>query len=222
MTAALVRRSALAGRLHHPAARPAIPSRPVTAGAVAPARHHRRSAGWPSASSTSDEAFLRLLEERYAGFIDAADAPDYEFDVELDTARPTLRPTTTSACSGRGGSGCSSAATSAPSGTRRRGAGSIRQSANPYSIDAVLRIVHTLVLAGEGGFLRACGERGPRWQGVRVCRRFGRGQDDDLAPGPARCASPHRRDLLRAEGGRRLRRLRHAVRRRIGARRAKT
>jgi hypothetical protein len=31
--------------------------------------------------------------------------------------------------------------------------GSIRQSANPYSIDAVLRIVHTLVLARQGGFL---------------------------------------------------------------------
>jgi hypothetical protein len=29
----------------------------------------------------------------------------------------------------------------------------IQQSANPYSIDAVLRIVHTLVLAGQGGFL---------------------------------------------------------------------
>ncbi len=34
--------------------------------------------------------------------------------------------------------------------TRR---GRIRQSANPYSIDTVLRIVHTLVLAREGGFL---------------------------------------------------------------------
>ena len=31
--------------------------------------------------------------------------------------------------------------------------GWIRQSANPYSIDAVLRIVHTLVLARQGGFL---------------------------------------------------------------------
>ena len=31
--------------------------------------------------------------------------------------------------------------------------GRIRQSANPYSIDTVLRIVHTLVLAREGGFL---------------------------------------------------------------------
>ena len=33
------------------------------------------------------------------------------------------------------------------------GKGRIRQSANPYSIDAVLRIVHTLVLARQGGFL---------------------------------------------------------------------
>ena len=31
--------------------------------------------------------------------------------------------------------------------------GHIRQSANPYSIDTVLRIVHTLVLARQGGFL---------------------------------------------------------------------
>lgn len=31
--------------------------------------------------------------------------------------------------------------------------GHIRQSANPYSVDAVLRIVHTLLLAREGGFL---------------------------------------------------------------------
>ena len=35
--------------------------------------------------------------------------------------------------------------------TSRRGC--IRQSANPYSIDAVLRITHTLVLAQRGGFL---------------------------------------------------------------------
>jgi hypothetical protein len=35
-------------------------------------------------------------------------------------------------------------------GARR---GRIRQSANPYAIDSVLRIVHTLILAHEGGFL---------------------------------------------------------------------
>src|SRR5713226_8803249 len=35
-------------------------------------------------------------------------------------------------------------------GTRR---GWIRQTLNPYAIDSVLRIVHTLVLAADGGFL---------------------------------------------------------------------
>ena len=35
----------------------------------------------------------------------------------------------------------------------RVGRGRIRQSPNPYSIDSVLRIVHTLILAREGGFL---------------------------------------------------------------------
>jgi len=35
----------------------------------------------------------------------------------------------------------------------RVGKGWIRQSANPYSIDSVLRIVHSLILAREGGFL---------------------------------------------------------------------
>jgi len=33
------------------------------------------------------------------------------------------------------------------------GEGSVEQTANPYSIDTVLRIVHTLILAREGGFL---------------------------------------------------------------------
>lgn len=31
--------------------------------------------------------------------------------------------------------------------------GWVRQTPNPYSIDAVLRILHSLILAGEGGFL---------------------------------------------------------------------
>jgi hypothetical protein len=34
-----------------------------------------------------------------------------------------------------------------------RRCGVVRQSANPYSIDAVLRIIHSLALAGDGGFL---------------------------------------------------------------------
>lgn len=100
----------------------------------------------------SDETFLGMLEDRYAGFIDRNDAPHYEFDVVLTspddaTADADLRVIR--------------------DGHRwhlERGdfradwdpvvrRGRIRQSPNPYSIDAVLRIVHTLVLAREGGFL---------------------------------------------------------------------
>jgi len=35
----------------------------------------------------------------------------------------------------------------------KRGQGWVRQSANPYSLDSVLRILHSLILAREGGFL---------------------------------------------------------------------
>src|SRR5437667_2867819 len=93
-----------------------------------------------------------MLEERYAGFIGSGLEPDYEFDIEL--AAPA------------------DADPDADVGVFREGRtwhlergdfraqwdpalrrGRIRQSANPYSIDAVLRIVHSLVLAGQGGML---------------------------------------------------------------------
>ena len=35
----------------------------------------------------------------------------------------------------------------------RTGRGRVRQNANPYSLDSVLRIVHSLILAERGGFL---------------------------------------------------------------------
>jgi hypothetical protein len=101
---------------------------------------------------SSSEAFLNLLEDRYAGFMDCTAAPDYEFDVELTPSSE--------------GSPDDDVRVFRQNGHWRleRGdfravwdpvarRGRIRQSANPYSIDTVLRIVHTLVLAREGGFL---------------------------------------------------------------------
>src|SRR5213592_4448673 len=102
--------------------------------------------------NAADPDFVRMLEERYAGFIGSGQEPDYEFDIEL--AAPA------------------DADPEADVGVFREGRtwhlergdfraqwdpalrrGRIRQSANPYSIDAVLRIVHSLVLAGQGGML---------------------------------------------------------------------
>lgn len=101
---------------------------------------------------SSNEAFLQLLADRYAGFMDFTSAPDYEFDVELapsgevspdDDVRVFRR-------NGRWQLERGDFRAEWDPAARR---GRIRQSANPYSIDTVLRIVHTLVLAREGGFL---------------------------------------------------------------------
>ena len=126
----------------------------MTAGAL---RHHARIVigGIAVGVETLDGAFLRLLEERYSGFIEAAadrNYGDYEFVVDL--APPAGTSPDDDIRVFRQG----------PQWLLQRGdfraewdpatrRGRIRQSANPYSIDAVLRIVHTLVLAGEGGFL---------------------------------------------------------------------
>jgi len=110
----------------------------------------------PVRLNTSDAEFLDMLEKRYAGFLGAGPSSEAEFDFDID-----LRPPASSHSS-------AAADVSVTHGSDRwllqRGdfraewepelrRGNIRQSANPYSIDAVLRIVHTLVLARQGGFL---------------------------------------------------------------------
>lgn len=101
---------------------------------------------------TTDRAYLRLLQDRYAGFVSSSERAEIEFDVDLTTSRfaDPQAPVRVTEQAGRW--------------TLQRGDfraaweptarhGWIRQTANPYSIDAVLRIVHTLVLAKQGGFL---------------------------------------------------------------------
>jgi hypothetical protein len=101
---------------------------------------------------TSDAAFLRMIEGRYAGFIGSTAAPDFEFAIDL------IEPSATAGDADvrvfRAGSQWhfergDFRAVWDPVARRGR----IRQSANPYAIDSVLRIVHTLLLARQGGFL---------------------------------------------------------------------
>jgi hypothetical protein len=108
--------------------------------------------GLPVLVRTADTAFLRLLGNRYAGFLGNTEHAEFEFDVELtppgavgaeDELRVLHRSGRWSAERG------DLRAEWDPASNR----GGIRQSANPYSIDAVLRIVHTLVLSRQGGFL---------------------------------------------------------------------
>jgi hypothetical protein len=108
--------------------------------------------GMPVRVHTSDPDFLTLLEKRYAGFLSETESAEIEFDIELGDTR-FANPEADVRVTQHNGFW-----------TLRRGdfhaewepaarRGSIRQTANPYSIDAVLRIVHSLVLARQGGFL---------------------------------------------------------------------
>lgn len=108
--------------------------------------------GLPIRIRVDDPAFLRVLQERYAGFVASPCPAGFEF--EIDLAPPGLiseeedvrvRRESGRWTLDRGDFHAEWDAASAH--------GRIRQTANPYSIDAVLRIVHTLLLAKEGGFL---------------------------------------------------------------------
>jgi hypothetical protein len=112
--------------------------------------------GMPVRINTTDPAFITMLQDRYAGYVMEVNAnepghAEIEFDVDLvvptgdpdEDVRVTRSPDRWTITRGDFHAEWSP--------TTRRG--HIRQSANPYSIDAVLRIAHTLVLARQGGFL---------------------------------------------------------------------
>jgi hypothetical protein len=99
----------------------------------------------------SDPDFCELLEQRYANFINPRASSRYRFDIQLD---PVGRLSDEDAKVVRQGAlwsfrrGDFQAQWDA-----RAGRGWIRQCPNPYAIDTVLRITHSLVLAEQGGFL---------------------------------------------------------------------
>jgi hypothetical protein len=99
----------------------------------------------------TDAGFCNQIKQRYAGFLSPSAPPDYRFDIRLE---PLSEPSDEDASVNRNGflwhvrRGDFRAAWDTR--TRR---GWIRQSANPYSLDTVLRIAHSLALANTGGLL---------------------------------------------------------------------
>jgi hypothetical protein len=110
--------------------------------------------GMPVRLITNDLHLLDLLQQRYAGFLGSAAPCVYEFhisivppgsfdaDADADVAVQVRN--------GRWSLQRGDFRAEWNSDTRR---GWIQQAVNPYSVDSVLRIVHTLVLAGRQGFL---------------------------------------------------------------------
>jgi len=108
--------------------------------------------GQPIRLRCDDPAFLLLLIERYVGYVSSSSDADFDFEIEL------APPGTAS------GDEDLTVAWNSGRWMMERGdfraewdpstaCGRIQQTSNPYSLDSVLRIVHTLLLAQKGGFL---------------------------------------------------------------------
>jgi hypothetical protein len=108
--------------------------------------------GMPILLHTQDDSFRQMLARRYAGFVAPAAPPRFEFDIELTTPAKKA-PDEDVQVKMQDGTWQLRRGDFHARWNPAAGGGSIRQSANPYSIDSVLRIVHTLILAKEGGFL---------------------------------------------------------------------
>ena len=108
--------------------------------------------GMPVRLHTIDLEFLNLLQNRYAGFVSDSDRAHIEFEVELQEPK-VVDPDADVEVGYRFGRWSLRRGDFLAEWEPATRHGWIRQTANPYSIDAVLRIVHTLVLAQQGGFL---------------------------------------------------------------------
>src|SRR5215471_17960468 len=103
--------------------------------------------------NTTDQQFMGLLQERYAGYIALGARPaEIEFDMELVPPRNS-DPNAEVRVSQEAGRWTLTRGDFRAEWEPAKRQGWIQQTANRYSIDAVLRIVHTLVLAKQGGFL---------------------------------------------------------------------
>jgi hypothetical protein len=106
--------------------------------------------GIPIALSTGDEGFLRLLHQRYVGFLSSSQ-PEFELEFEL-TAKQTVSDDDVRVHRD-GHEWLLQRGDFQARWDPRTGRGKVRQNSNPYSLDSVLRILHSLILAQRGGFL---------------------------------------------------------------------
>lgn len=102
--------------------------------------------------NTTDADFLGMLQDRYAGFVSAEARAEFDFDVDLTPPAFANRDAAVSVTQ-RSGRWLMKRGDFRAEWEPAARTGRIHQTPNPYSIDAVLRIVHTLVLAKQGGFL---------------------------------------------------------------------
>ena len=108
--------------------------------------------GTPLRVNTTDADFLEMLQERYSGFIRESSQAELEFEVETANADFVSMDSDVHVTHQRGRWSLRRGDFQAEWEPASR-TGSIRLSPKSHSFDSVLRIVHTLVLARQGGFL---------------------------------------------------------------------
>ncbi len=109
--------------------------------------------GMAIALRTHDPSFRRLLENRYAGFVGTSPNSHFEFDIDLYEPSQAAPPDDELEVKIEAGEWLLKRGDFRARWNPDSARGQIRQSRSPYAIDAVLRIVHTLILARQGGFL---------------------------------------------------------------------
>lgn len=108
--------------------------------------------GIPIAVQTSDTEFVGILRSRYGDYMQSGGKSDFTFRVEL-TPPGIFNPEDDAEVWLENGEWRFERGDFRATWNQESRQGLIRQSPNPYSIDSVLRITHTLLLARTGGFL---------------------------------------------------------------------
>jgi hypothetical protein len=106
--------------------------------------------GIPISLSTSDKVFFELLRRRYEDFLSTTPA-EFALDFEIIEPRPASDDDVRVKRDGE--EWLLERGDFSARWDPRTGTGRVRQNANPYSLDSVLRILHSLILARRGGFL---------------------------------------------------------------------
>jgi hypothetical protein len=106
----------------------------------------------PVCLNTTDSSLVELIERRFSRFLSPSAQPAFHFDITV-VANGVLDPDADLRVTGTNGQWTLQRGDFTAHLDARARRGWIRQTLNPYAIDSVLRIVHTLILSTEGGFL---------------------------------------------------------------------
>jgi len=106
--------------------------------------------GIPIWLRTDDEQFLHMLRQRYGGFLSSS-LPEFELEFDLTSAGPVSDEDVR--VRREGDDWVLERGDFQARWNPISGRGRVRQNPNPYALDSVLRILHSLILVERGGFL---------------------------------------------------------------------